>query len=314
MDKNKTTPLHLTAKYGHEKTAKLLIDNKASLTQCNSSGHNALTIAILHGKRLSIRFINLKKDHIRCLLNCREVAETIIESEDWLLAMKSEFESPVTKVRETPLRLLIKQFPELAKKVFDRCMVTNLQSEGHQAAKEQFVRVSTEDPKFAITFNYELLDDAYCIYDDSDDRSSMKTDDMSIMNFSDPGRVNWAETEIWDDNCNLLPEAKPYSQSSTILKLNHPLMIMVEEKQTVTLKWKYCNGKMNCSFWNLESAGPPTLHGLGKTQVESLWSLCILCHSIAVPALCHLPHRVHCQHSSSIQSLTDPRVCWGWFK
>ena len=51
MDKKKTTPLHLTARYGHEKTARLLLDRGASLVQCNSQGHNALTIAILHGKR-----------------------------------------------------------------------------------------------------------------------------------------------------------------------------------------------------------------------------------------------------------------------
>ena len=30
-------------------------------------------------------------------------------------------------MRDTPLRLLIKMFPELAKKVFDQCTETNLQ-------------------------------------------------------------------------------------------------------------------------------------------------------------------------------------------
>ncbi len=54
MDKNKTTPLHLTARYGNERTADLLIEYGASLTQVNSDGHNALTIAILHGKRYRI--------------------------------------------------------------------------------------------------------------------------------------------------------------------------------------------------------------------------------------------------------------------
>ena len=32
-DKNKTTPLHLTARYGHDKTTSLLIEHGASLTQ-----------------------------------------------------------------------------------------------------------------------------------------------------------------------------------------------------------------------------------------------------------------------------------------
>ena len=45
--------------------------------------------------------------------------------------------------------------------------------------------------------------------------------------------MNWSEAEIWDDNNNLSPDARPYVKSATILKLNHPLMIMVEEKRTV---------------------------------------------------------------------------------
>ena len=51
MDKNKTTPLHLSARYGHEKSAKILIAQGASLTHSNNMGHNALTLAILHGKK-----------------------------------------------------------------------------------------------------------------------------------------------------------------------------------------------------------------------------------------------------------------------
>ncbi len=61
-------------------------------------------------------------------MHCREVAEVIIESDVWLEALKSEFISPVTGIKDTPLRLLIKVFPELAKRVFDRCMQTNLKS------------------------------------------------------------------------------------------------------------------------------------------------------------------------------------------
>lgn len=48
--------------------------------------------------------------------------------------MKSSFVSEVTQVRETPLRLLIKQFPDLTKRVFDRCMITNLQTDTEQVS------------------------------------------------------------------------------------------------------------------------------------------------------------------------------------
>ncbi len=51
VDKSKNTPLMLAAKYGNEKSASLLVERGASLTQVNSDGHNALTVAILHGKR-----------------------------------------------------------------------------------------------------------------------------------------------------------------------------------------------------------------------------------------------------------------------
>ena len=50
--------------------------------------------------------------------------------------------------------------------------------------------------------------------------------------------MNWSEAEIWDDANNLSPEARPYVNSATILKLNHPLMIMVEEKRTVSKSQK----------------------------------------------------------------------------
>ena len=52
-----------------------------------------------------------------CLI--REVAEVIISCDRWLEAMKHSLVSPVNGIRETPIRLLIKHFPDLAKKV--RC-------------------------------------------------------------------------------------------------------------------------------------------------------------------------------------------------
>ncbi len=66
----------------------------------------------------------------------RDVALTILECDGWLDAMKSQYLSPVTDTRETPLRLLVKQFPDLAKKAFDRCLQTNLQSQAKQERKQ----------------------------------------------------------------------------------------------------------------------------------------------------------------------------------
>ncbi len=75
------------------------------------------------------------------------MANIILESDGWMSALKSQYISPITHVRETPLRLLIKQFPDLAKKAFDRCMKTNLQSDSKQKSKMNYTTVSADDPR-----------------------------------------------------------------------------------------------------------------------------------------------------------------------
>ena len=41
------------------------------------------------------------------------------------------------------------------------------------------------------------------------------------------------KTNLYDDTNHLVPEAEPYTPSSTLRKLNHPLMIMVKEERVV---------------------------------------------------------------------------------
>lgn len=48
-----------------------------------------------------------------------------------------------------------------------------------QVAKQTFASVSSDDPRFSITFNYELIDDAYCLFDDDED-----DDTFSVRNIS----------------------------------------------------------------------------------------------------------------------------------
>ena len=43
----------------------------------------------------------------------------------------------------------------------------------------------------------------------------------------------WAEGVIWDDNGKLLSGAQTYTDNTTVLKINHPLMIMVKEQRVV---------------------------------------------------------------------------------
>ena len=42
------------------------------------------------------------------------------------------------------------------------------------------------------------------------------------------------DATVWDENDKLTSEAKTYSDSKAVLKINHPLMIMVKEKRVVS--------------------------------------------------------------------------------
>ena len=46
--------------------------------------------------------------------------------------------------------------------------------------------------------------------------------------------ADWCNVNIYDDSNHLVPEAEPYTPSSTLRKLNHPLMIMVKEERVVS--------------------------------------------------------------------------------
>lgn len=127
MDKNKKTPLHLAARYGHDSVAKLLIEKGASVEKTDIFGRNCLSLAIAHGSR--------------------DVISVILESASWKEALRNEY---LTEggVRDTPLRQLIKRFPEFAREVFDKCISTNIHSSN---LKNQKIKtVSPEDSNLKV--------------------------------------------------------------------------------------------------------------------------------------------------------------------
>ncbi len=223
-----TTPLHLTAINGHDLVARLLIEHGASVHVKNYAGHNALTIAIMNGKK--------------------EVVKAVLDSARWMEALKSAFVSPITNMRETPLRQLVKRYPDLTKMVFNKCMQTNLLKASKVKTVDEERKetaVSPDDPNFSITFNYELLEDSYVLFNEDSLSDSMSLSSLSTVSSSETnasgfngdgvsGVRPWFGSEIWDENSHQLnPEAQPYSTSATILKMNHPLMIMVKEQRSV---------------------------------------------------------------------------------
>ena len=98
-------------------------------------------------------------------------------------ALKSAFVSPITHCRQTPLRQLIKRYPDLTIKVFNRCISTNL-LKGKEVKKPDDSTqsaVSSDDPNYSIMLNFELLEDSYVIFDND----SGKSDTASLLSFDD---------------------------------------------------------------------------------------------------------------------------------
>ncbi len=112
----------------------------------------------------------------------------------------------------------------------------------------------------------------------------------------------WHNTNIFEDNNKLIPEAEPYTGSSSVLKLNHPLMIMVKEQRVVSISGTQtlAFSGLYWPFFFLEPTGASPLHGLGKTQMELLWEVRLLLHPDHVRRLRRLFDRVSCQHTGSL--------------
>ena len=107
-----------------------------------------------------------------------------------------------TVVPETPLRMLITNYPDLAEVVFNNCIVK-------RQCKD------TEDPscspKNTLCMNYEFIDDAFFI--------NGKDNLFKYCNVNDRG------------DCDMFKKA--YNGNAKVVMDNHPLMIMAREEQRV---------------------------------------------------------------------------------
>ena len=62
-----------------------------------------------------------------------------------------------TSARDTPIRLLIKRFPDLAKLALDRCLSTNLATKGKKLSGESDNLVTADHEDFTITLKYNSM-------------------------------------------------------------------------------------------------------------------------------------------------------------
>nr|KAG5711030.1 hypothetical protein BaRGS_013764 [Batillaria attramentaria] len=119
-----------------------------------------------------------------------------------------------TKPLDTPMRKLITKMPEVAKRVFDRCM---------SAGEEK----NPERKDYEITFNFEFLDDTYAPWMNEEYRKQMRFGDTASLSET-ASSVGDAFDE--DDDC-LLPGARPYTDDDKFIRNNHPLAVMVSSKR-----------------------------------------------------------------------------------
>ena len=128
QDRNKNTPLHLAAKHGHDGVVQLLIDHGADLTAVNLNDNNPISEAISRGNQ--------------------DVILRILQSERWREAIRHRHIT-TQSVKDTPVKQLIKRFPDLAKIVFDRSITSNLNSNNNSKTKN-IKTVSPDSPDLKV--------------------------------------------------------------------------------------------------------------------------------------------------------------------
>ena len=104
----------------------------------------------------TIIYISYSRECVRVFLEAAD------ESQFWD-AMSTDVHNPVdengtfdTSARDTPIRLLIKRFPDLAKLALDRCLSTNLATKGKLSGESDNL-VTADHEDFTITLKYNRL-------------------------------------------------------------------------------------------------------------------------------------------------------------
>ncbi|GFO37455.1 transient receptor potential cation channel subfamily a member 1-like protein [Plakobranchus ocellatus] len=194
-DKNKTTPLHLASTYGHARVVELLLEWDADVTLRDDGGRNCLGRAIEN--------------------NHANVAVVIVDSSCWKDALRNAHRDPNTGHVITPMRKLIKTMPEVAKRVFDRCL-----SYGQEK--------NPESMQFEITFDYEFLDDSYAPWIT---QVIKRIDDGASEGGSSSGSSYGGD----DDDLRLPPDAQTYTNDTNVLKKNSPLFLMIQTEREALL-------------------------------------------------------------------------------
>ena len=205
-DSQGNTSLHLASRNGFYKIVKRLLDSGGDIMILDLKGRNALQLAI-------------EKEQ-------EKVVETIIESRSWMKSLRASYtiHRGFQHVLDTPLRLLIRNLPETAERVLDRC-------------KE--VSVNAKDQKEITTYNFEYLEDTF--------KYKLKEEDEKKQYI----HVNVLKETIGfsDDLDEDGDFAAPYTYYGDIFVSNHPLMVINDYKQQNLLQHDVTRALINRK-WN----------------------------------------------------------------
>ncbi|KAF5404629.1 hypothetical protein PHET_02040 [Paragonimus heterotremus] len=230
-DKSKLTPLFLACKGGHVEVVTLLLSRGADPSHCASTGHavypgwNALNAAV-------------EAKHLECTL-------AIINSPRSFKALKNRTVN-MNGYLETPFSQMVRNLPEAAKLLMDRCVDRSELPPNH--------------PHYSVTFNFRFLEDR------DEDKKDYKGARCSLLNCKkrrNEPRENLKTEHMNTEEETLLSIATNdhHEENQTArrhAKLKNPLYVMLEHGREELLQHELVNAFITYKWIRL--IGPYTLN------------------------------------------------------
>ena len=211
-----TSPLHLAAKFGHVAVFDLLLENFAEITSRGPDGKTPLDMAIDEDRRAII--------------------SAIIKGPYWEEAFKMPSTTEAGKL-DTPLRKLIRRFPDLAEEFLDNCCQVEVKQTREGPLDE--TDVEEED---VINMNYDFIEDTHkydVIEDDNrkqDNEYFYRKDNATLPKLG--RRLSFPTPKYKAKRKSAKGDRIPEPHVVDIK--DHPLMIMADERKVSLLQHPLC--------------------------------------------------------------------------
>lgn len=188
------TPLHLAARKGHNVLVRKLLKVGGDVTILDQKGINSLQIAIDNRQESTVR--------------------AIIESDSWKEALRFGFRRQIDlqNVLDTPMRQLIRFFPEVAEIVLEKCI-----------QKDQ------TNQKEVISYNFEFLEDTFKFKLEEENKEKVYKHVSEIKSkYGKDKNGDFIQPYTYSGKTNLVMDL---FTAGDLFVENHPLMTINEYKQ-----------------------------------------------------------------------------------